>query len=300
MPISVVINTYNSSRTLSKVLEAVKGFDEIVVCDMESTDNTVELARQGGARVVTFPKKHYNYADPARNYAIHQARHDWVLVIDHDEVVTPELRQALYKFIKHPGEVKGVYIPRRNFILDRFRRSTYPDYQLRFFHRENVNWPAEFHSEPEVYGEVTKLPSNRQELALIHIPASIDHLVNRIKRYAAADLTNAPKKRVTLAHVALLPFATFFNTYVLKGSARYGVAGFIAAATDSIGTFYRHAKRYEHNVRHNLAGGYDGELPALIAEDKREHIPQYEQMLIAEENQREREFAEKRDSDSNL
>ncbi|MDE6299240.1 MAG: glycosyltransferase, partial [Muribaculaceae bacterium] len=107
MAISVVINTYNSSRTLAKVLEAVKDFEDVVVCDMESTDNTVEIARQAGARVVTFPKKHYTYADPARNYAIRQARHDWVLVIDHDEVVTPELKKALYKFIAKPGEVKG-------------------------------------------------------------------------------------------------------------------------------------------------------------------------------------------------
>lgn len=300
MPISVVINTYNSSQTLPKVLDAVKGFDEIVVCDMESTDNTVDIARKGGAKVVTFPKKHYNYADPARNYAIQQAHNDWVLVIDHDEIVTPELRQALYKFIKRPGDIKGVYIPRRNFILDRFRRSTYPDYQLRFFDKESVNWPPEFHSEPEVYGEVSKLPSNRQELALIHLPASINHLMDRIKRYAAADLTNSPKKRINLVHVAVLPFATFFNTYFLKGAIRYGVAGFISAATDSIGTFYRHAKRYEHNVRHKLVGGYDGELPALLAEDKREHIPQYEQILIEEETERERAFAEKRDFDSNL
>ena len=288
MPISVVINTYNSSRTLEKVLEAVKSFDEIVVCDMESTDNTREIASKAGAKVVTFPKKHYNYADPARNFAIRQASHDWVLLIDHDEVVTPELRQALYKFVKRPGEIKGMYIPRRNFILDRFRRCTYPDYQLRFFRKGTVNWPPEFNSEPEVYGEISKLPSNHQELALIHLPASINHLVDRIKRYSAADLTNyvnEPNKKVTLFHLAVLPFSTFINTYFLKGSMRYGVAGFISAATESFGTFYRHAKRYEHNVRHKLVGGYDGELPALLAEDKREHIPQYEQILIEKETE---------------
>ncbi|MDE6577795.1 MAG: glycosyltransferase family 2 protein [Muribaculaceae bacterium] len=300
MSISVVINTYNSSRTLAKVLDAVKSFDEIVVCDMESTDNTVEIAKKAGARVVTFPKKHYTYADPARNYAIRQAHNDWVLVIDHDEIVTPELRQALYKFVNRPGEVKGIYIPRRNFILDRFRRSSYPDYQLRFFYRDNVNWPSEFNSEPEVNGEVSKLPSNRQELALIHLPASINHLIDRIKRYSAANLSTQGPKKVNLVHVAVLPFATFINTYFVKGAMRYGVAGFISAATDSIGTFYRHAKQYEHNVRHKLVGGADGELPHLLAEAKRESIPQYERILIDEERQREEELAEKRDSDANL
>ncbi|MDE5976152.1 MAG: hypothetical protein K2G69_06360, partial [Muribaculaceae bacterium] len=196
--------------------------------------------------------------------------------------------------------VKGVYIPRRNFILDRFRRSTYPDYQLRFFDKMSVNWPAEFHSVPEVRGLVHKLPSNHKELALIHLPASIEHLIDRTKRYAAADLANSGARKVGLWHLSVIPFTTFLNTYFLKGAMRYGKAGFISAASDSISAFYSHAKRYEHNVRHKIIGGDDGELPHLLADNKREHIPQYEKLLIEEEKRREREMEEHRDSDANL
>ena len=64
--ISVVINTYNAEEHLREVLDAVKGFDEIVVCDMESTDSTTDIARRYGCKIVTFPKAGHKSAEPAR------------------------------------------------------------------------------------------------------------------------------------------------------------------------------------------------------------------------------------------
>ena len=90
--ISVVINTYNAEQHLAKVLDAVKDFDEIVICDMESTDSTLDIARQYGCKIVTFEKKDYTIVEPARNFAIQSATYPWVLVVDADEIVTPELR----------------------------------------------------------------------------------------------------------------------------------------------------------------------------------------------------------------
>ena len=72
--ISVVINTYNAEQHLSRVLGAVKDFDEIVICDMESTDSTLDIARQYGCKIVTFEKKDYTIVEPARNFAIQSAR----------------------------------------------------------------------------------------------------------------------------------------------------------------------------------------------------------------------------------
>ena len=91
--ISVVINTYNAGEHLGECLEAVKDFDEVVVCDMESTDSTVEIAQRYGARVVTFPKAGHKSAEPARTFAIQSATSPWVLVVDSDEIITPQLRQ---------------------------------------------------------------------------------------------------------------------------------------------------------------------------------------------------------------
>ena len=82
--ISVVINTYNAELHLQRVLDAVKDFDEVLVCDMESTDHTLEIARENGCRVVTFPKEGHTIVEPAREFAIHEATNKWVLVIDAD------------------------------------------------------------------------------------------------------------------------------------------------------------------------------------------------------------------------
>ena len=93
--ITVVINTYNAARHLATVLEAVKGFDEVLVCDMESTDNTFEIAKSYGCRVVIFPKGAHRIVEPARQFAIDQARCPWVLVVDADEIVPAALRNYL-------------------------------------------------------------------------------------------------------------------------------------------------------------------------------------------------------------
>ncbi len=89
--ISVIINTYNAEQHLRKVLDSVKDFDEVVVCDMESTDHTIEIAKAYGCKIVTFPKANHKSAEPARTCAIQSASSKWAFVVDADEIITPEL-----------------------------------------------------------------------------------------------------------------------------------------------------------------------------------------------------------------
>lgn len=85
MKISVVINTFNSERFLDACLKSVATFDEIVLCDMHSTDQTCAIAEKYGCRIVYHERT--GFVEPARNYAIAQASNEWVLVLDSDEVV---------------------------------------------------------------------------------------------------------------------------------------------------------------------------------------------------------------------
>ena len=98
MAISADLNTYNAARTLRQSLEALRQFDEIVVCDMESTDSTLDIAREFGCKIVTFPKGDYPYCEPARNTAIQSATSEWVLVVDADEIIP-----AAFKLITQPA-----------------------------------------------------------------------------------------------------------------------------------------------------------------------------------------------------
>ena len=160
--ISVVINTYNASKFLARVLDSVKDFDEIVICDMESTDNTLEIARQYSCKIVTFPKGNISIVEPARQYAIDSASNPWVLVADADEIVTPALRNYLYARITEEDCPDGISIPRKNYFMGRFMHSSYPDYILRFFRKEKTKWPPIIHTSPILDGTICKIPRQKQ------------------------------------------------------------------------------------------------------------------------------------------
>ena len=93
------VESATGRRHARRLAGSVKGFDEVLVCDMESTDGTVDIARKNGCRVVTFPKADHKSAEPARTFAIQSATNPWVLVVDADEIVTPELHDYLYRRI---------------------------------------------------------------------------------------------------------------------------------------------------------------------------------------------------------
>lgn len=141
MKISVIINTYNASKHLKQVLEAVKGFDEIVICDMESTDNTIEIAKTFNCKIVTFKKGNHNIVEPARNFAIQQASHPWVLVVDADEVVPEQLKEYLYKQIASPDCPQVFTFHARTILWAGSLHCHYPDHILRFFKKEGTVWP---------------------------------------------------------------------------------------------------------------------------------------------------------------
>ena len=141
--ISVVLNTYNAELHLERVLNSVAGFDEVVVCDMESMDSTMEIARRCGCRVVTFPKGEHKICEPARDFAIHSASNDWVLVVDADELVPDTLRDYLYDRISSGAFDGALAVPRINlFMGEEFEERS--DYQIRFFRKDRTTWPATY------------------------------------------------------------------------------------------------------------------------------------------------------------
>ena len=119
--ISVVINTYNAEKHLQRVIDAVRTFDEVLICDMESTDSTLDIARMNGCKIVTFPKGEHKSAEPARTFAIQSASCPWVLVVDADEIITPELHDAQTRgiiafndLVANDSRVEKVILPLRD------------------------------------------------------------------------------------------------------------------------------------------------------------------------------------------
>lgn len=246
MAISVVINTYNASRHLRQVLDAVKEFDEILVCDMESTDDTLAIAREYGCKIITFPRKQYNIVEPARDFAIRQASCPWILVVDADEIVTPELKEYLYSVIQKPDCPAGIYIPRKNYFMGKFMHCHYPDHILRFFKKEGTVWPPVIHVAPVVQGELYKIPKRRMELAFVHLANdSVSDIVRKTNQYTENELEKKSNKHYGLWAFFYRPFFRFFKAYILKGGIRDGRAGFIKACLEGYYQFVMLAKKAE-------------------------------------------------------
>lgn len=179
--LSVVLATFNEEENIGECLLSVRGLaDEIIVVDGSSTDNTREVAAEFGAKVIKTtnpPIFHIN-----KNKAIDVATGDWVLQLDADERVTPELAAEIKKVISKKDEVNGYWIPRRNFFLGRFLSwgGQYPDYTLRLYRKGKGRLPAkDVHEQAVVTGATGYLKHD-----LLHMAdASFKRYLERNSRY---------------------------------------------------------------------------------------------------------------------
>lgn len=247
--ISVVINTYNAEKHLEQVLQSVKSFDEIVVCDMESTDHTREIASRYGCHIITFPKANHKSAEPARTFAIQSACSKWVFVVDADEVVSPELRDVLYEAIKRPECPAGYYIPRQNMFMSMFIRDFRYDYQLRFFIREGTTWPPYVHTFPTVQGPTKKLKANKRAVLFHLMDETMHEYIAKMNEYTDNETEKKKQKNYGLGALLWRPAWRFFKNYILDGGFRMGTRGIIRAMMAGFYQFVLVAKIIEKRYR---------------------------------------------------
>lgn len=244
--ITVLIHTYNAEKHLRRVLDSVQGFDEILICDMESSDATLAIADEYACRVITFPRGTHTIAEPARQFAIERATYPWVLVIDADELVSPALRTFLYQHIAEAQPAEGIRIPRKNYFMGRFMHAAYPDYVLRFFRRDLAFWPPYVHTLPQVTGNVIQIPRDRTDLALEHLANdSMQVLITKSNSYSDNEVIKRKGKRYGLGALLLRPAFRFIKSYIIKGGFRDGLPGFIHAVIDGVYQFILVAKVIE-------------------------------------------------------
>lgn len=216
MSISAVINTKNAQGSLQATLNSLGFVDELVVADMQSTDKTLEIARVHGAVVLSVPDS--NYVEPARNQAIAKATSDWVLLVDADETIPPDLAQKLIKLSKTaPEETAGFYLPRKNIIFGKWVEHSgwWPDYVLRFFRRGSVTWDEAIHSSPTVSGNTENLPA-QEENAIVHQNyQSVAQFLDRMNRYTQIEALSRKKANTH-------PIAQFKDEFLRRFFAHFG------------------------------------------------------------------------------
>lgn len=244
MKISVVINTFNAEKHLERVLDHVKDFDEIVICDMYSTDDTLKIAQEYGCTIVHHDK--VGFVEPARNFAIQSATHEWVLVIDADEIVPEALKRYLYEQITLPDCPEGIRIPMKNYFMGQFMRAAYPSYLLRFFKKDRVDWPPVVHAQPGIKGHIYTIPKHRKDLAFIHLANdSVYANIQKTNTYTEKEKEKRKQKEYNYFSLFYEPFFRFFKFYIIKGGILDGKAGLLFASLNAIYKYTTIAKVWE-------------------------------------------------------
>ena len=241
--VSVTIITLDEAEHIAAAIDSVSWADEVVVVDSGSSDGTVEIARSKGARVSTRPWT--GYADQ-KNHAATLASHDWILSLDADERVTPELALEVRTLLRSEPAKKGYRVPRVTFHLGRWIRTTdfYPDYQARLYERGAGTWLGEFvHESVQVAGGTGYL---RGELQHYSFHDLFDH-VSRINRYSnlAARQMYVRGRRATAFHLLMHPPAAFLRNYLLRRGFLDGSAGLLISLMNAYSVFLKFAKLWE-------------------------------------------------------
>lgn len=248
MNISVVINTLNAEKHLDEVLDSVKEFDEILLCDMHSEDATLAIAEKYNAKIIFHEKT--GFVEPARNFAISQAKNEWVLLLDADETVNSDLKNYLQKIAAEKPEIACFAIPRKNYFLGRFMHSAYPDYVYRFFKKSKIHWPEYIHSIPNIDGEVFKINSKNRSLAIEHLANdTISHTQHKNNLYSTAEIPKRQHQKVGFFKLLTSPFFWFFKYYFVKQGFRDGKEGFIFACLKSQYKFLTLSKLIEYKKK---------------------------------------------------
>lgn len=251
LPISVVVVAKNEARNLPRCLGSVRGWvAEIVVVLNDTTDDSETLCRSFGARVERRPWQGYR---DTKNVALGLARNDWILSLDADEEVSPELRDSIAYFLTRPDRetFAGAKFPRKVWFIDRWIKhgDWYPDYSLRLLQRTRARWGGDefVHEKVECDGAVAKLAGDLHHYSF---PTLASHVA---KIPAFADLfvrqQQAQGRRFSLYAAVLRPGWRFFRAYVLKLGFLDGYPGFYIAVATAFSAFVRHSRLYEEENR---------------------------------------------------
>lgn len=245
--ISAVINTLNEERNIRRAIDSIKWVDEIIVCDMHSDDNTVQVAKKLGAKVISHDR--VNFVEPARNFAISKAHNPWVLVLDPDEEVSKDLAERLKEMATKPITADFVEIPRKNIIFGKWIKSAgwWPDYQIRFFKKGAVVWQDQIHSKPDTRGTGLTLPED-ESFAIVHNNyQSISQFITRMNRYTNVEARQLKDQGYIFDWKNLIekPLDEFLSRFFSNKGYKDGLHGLALSLLQAFSFLVVHLKLWE-------------------------------------------------------
>lgn len=244
--ITVTVLTKNSQKHLHNVLSALDAFGEVMIYDTGSTDETVQIANSYPN--VTLIQAPFIGFGPTHNQASHQAKNDWILSIDSDEILSAE---ALQEIKELPDEQKAVYsFPRHNYYNGKWIKCCgwYPDRQIKLYHRRQTRF-----SEDQVHEAVM---THQMQHKLIHAPIyhypyeTIADFLSKMQTYSSLFAKQYQgKRRSSLGKAIRHGLFAFFKSYFLKSGFLGGREGFIISLYNGHTAYYKYLKLKEFNKK---------------------------------------------------
>lgn len=234
--ITAVIKARNETRQLAECFSSLKNFaDEIILIDDNSTDNTAELARSLGAIAITITDRGERPLEWLDTHGFKAATHPWILQMDADERMTPQLGERL-KLIAVEDKYNGVRYARKNIIWGAWIRygGWFMADQLRFFKKDafDQKWNCGIHTQPLIRGNILTLPA-AEHLSTLHLDYdSIEQFVRRtLLSYARTEALMCYQngRRFSLPKLLFKPCTKFIGRYVYRQGFRDGIRGFLLA-----------------------------------------------------------------------
>jgi glycosyltransferase involved in cell wall biosynthesis len=250
-PVSVVIIALNAARQIEPCLKSVEFADEVLVVDSGSQDETRAIAEVAGARVV---EKEWLGFGRQKQFAVGAAKHDWVLCLDVDERVSPELAASLRAAMANPDHF-AYRMARRNRFLGRWLAygEGYPDWSLRLFHRAHASWSNdEVHETVITTADVGTLRGD-----LMHDSAEdVTSYLAKQNRYSSLHAQALYSQGVRAGYLRLFvsPLARFIKFYFLRLGFLDGGPGFAHVAIGCFAAFTKYAKLIELTVSEKQTG----------------------------------------------
>ncbi len=239
--LTAIIPAGNEIHNIEEVIASVSFADEILVVDSLSTDGTYEKALATNAKVI---RRDYKYSASQKNWAIPQAKHEWILLVDADERVTPELKEEILEILKNPTKnIVAFWIGRNNhFMGEHVKYSGWRnDSVIRLFKRDFCKYQDKHvHAEIIANGKVGYLKNKLYHNTYI----TFDKYIEKMNRYANWQAKDYDKKtgKLTPYHFILKPFWGFFKHYIIQSGFRDGVVGLTIGYIQSYVVFMRYVK----------------------------------------------------------